>query len=262
MTKNNIEVLYQDSQIIAVNKPPGISVTADRTGKMNLLEYLRLQLNSEEKLKIIHRLDKETSGIIILAKDTDAQRKFSQYFETGQVIKIYLAIITGFPSETSGIIDAPIGENRKNAQMMEVDFKNGKEAQTKWELVANFTGCSLIAARPLTGRTHQIRVHFHYAGMPLAVDPLYGSNKAIMLSSFKADYRLGKYEEEKPLIDRLTLCAYELKIENLELIAPLEKKFKAAIKMLTKYNPKGQDAFIEKDNFNRLMNSQHLLLKI
>ena len=173
---------------------------------------------------------------MILAKNTDAQRKFSEYFEKGQVRKIYLALITGSPSEKTGIIDAPLTQSKKNPQIMEVDLKNGKDAQTQWELLANFGSISLLAARPLTGRTHQIRVHLQYAGMPLAIDPLYGQNQAIMLSSFKADYKLGKYEEEKPLIDRLTLCAYELEIESLHLVAPLEKKFKATIKMLTKYN--------------------------
>ncbi len=262
MAKDDIEILYEDQQIIAVNKPAGISVTADRSGKMNLLDFLQIQRKDKEKLKLVHRLDKDTSGIMILAKNTDAQRKFSESFEKGQVRKIYLALITGSPLEKTGIIDASIGESRKNSQLMQVDPKKGKDAQTKWELLANFGSISLIAARPITGRTHQIRVHFHYAGMPLAVDPLYGSNQVIMLSSFKADYRLGKFEEEKPLIDRLTLCAYELEIENLHFVAPLEKKFKATIKMLTKYNPNGQDAFVDKQNFNRLLESKPLPLEI
>ncbi|MCX5633197.1 MAG: RNA pseudouridine synthase [Phycisphaerae bacterium] len=262
MAKDNIEIIYEDQQIIAINKPAGISVTADRTGKMNLIDFLQIKRKEEQDLKIVHRLDKGTSGIMILAKNTDAQRKFSEYFEKGQVRKTYLAIITGLPSEKTGMIDAPIMQGKKNSQIMEVDFKKGKDAQTKWELLANFGNISLIAARPITGRTHQIRIHFQYAGMPLAIDPLYGQNQAIMLSSFKANYKLGKYEEEKPLIDRLTLCAYQLEIENLHLIAPLEKKFKATIKMLTKYNPNGLDAFVEKDNLNRLLDSQPLLLQI
>jgi 23S rRNA-/tRNA-specific pseudouridylate synthase len=199
---------------------------------------------------------------MLLAKNTDAQRKFSEYFEKGQVRKIYLAFIANSPSEKTGIIDAPIMQSRKNSQIMQVDLKKGKDAQTKWELVADFGSVSLVAARPLTGRTHQIRVHLQYAGMPLAVDPLYGQNQAIMLSSFKADYRLGKYEEEKPLIDRLTLCAYELQVENLQLVAPLEKKFKATIKMLTKYNSRGQEAFIKEENFSRLLDAKPLLVEL
>ncbi|MGA2915063.1 MAG: RNA pseudouridine synthase [Sedimentisphaerales bacterium] len=262
MAKDNIEIIYENRQIIAVNKPAGISVTADRTGKMNLLDYLEIQRKDEQELKIVHRLDKDTSGIMILAKDTDAQRKFSEYFEEGRGRKIYLALVTGLPSEPTGMIDAPIMQGKKNSQIMEVDLKKGKDAQTKWELLANFGIYSLIAARPITGRTHQIRVHFQHAGMPLAIDPLYGSNQAIMLSSFKAGYKLGKYEEEKPLINRLTLCAYQLEIENLHLIAPLEKKFKATIKMLTKYNPKGPAAFVNDQNFQKLLNSEPLLLEI
>lgn len=262
MAKNNIEIIYEDQQIIAVNKPAGISFASDRTGKINLIDFLQIRRNKEQKLKIVHQLDKDTSGIMILAKNTDAQRKLSEYFEKGQVRKIHLALITGSPSEKTGMIDAPIMQSKKNSQIMEVDLKKGKDAQTKWELLANFGSISLIAARPITGRTHQIRVHLQYAGMPLAIDPLYGQNQAVMLSSFKADYKLGKFSEEKPLIDRLTLCAYELEMENLHLVAPLEKKFKATIKMLTKYNPHGPDAFTKEQNFKRLLDSQPLLLEI
>jgi 23S rRNA pseudouridine955/2504/2580 synthase/23S rRNA pseudouridine1911/1915/1917 synthase len=127
---------------------------------------------------------------------------------------------------------------------------------------------SLLAVRPLTDREHQIQAHLQYANMPLAIDVLDGQNQVIMLSSFKANYKLAKYAEEKPLINRLTLCAYELQIEDftdggpLHLVAPLEKKFKATIKMLTKYNPHGQAAFNNEENFKRLLDSQPLLLQI
>jgi RluA family pseudouridine synthase len=268
MAKNSIEIIYEDDRLVAINKPAGISVTYDRSGKVNLIDYLRKQRKDRQNLKIVHRLDKDTSGIMLLAKNTDTQRKLSEYFEKGQIRKIYLALITGSPREQVGMIDAPLMQSRKNPEKIQVDLKKGKDAQTKWELIADFGSLSLLAARPETGRTHQIRVHLQYAGMPLAIDPLYGQNQAIMLSSFKADYKLGKYEEEKPLIDRLTLCAYELQIEDfadgraLLLIAPLEKKFKATIKMLTKYNPNGPAAFVKEENFNRLLDSQPLLLQI
>jgi 23S rRNA pseudouridine1911/1915/1917 synthase len=266
MAKNRVETIYEDQQIVAVNKPSGISVAVDRTGKTNLLDFLQHQ--RKEKLKIIHELDKEASGIIILAKNTDAQKKMSQYFENGRAKIIYLAFVAVTGLDKTGIIDAPLGEDFKNHQKMRVDLKHGTEAQTKWQLLADFGGISLIAALPAAGMADQIRVHLPYAGMPLAIDSLYGSNQEIMLSNFKRDYRLGKYAEEKPLIDRLTLCAYELTIENyqdgkeLRLVAPLEKKFKATVKMLTKYNANGLEAFVEKENFNRLVNSEPLILDI
>ncbi|MDD5135280.1 MAG: pseudouridine synthase [Phycisphaerae bacterium] len=268
MAKNRVETIYEDGQIVAVNKPSGINVAIDGTGKINLLDFLQKQRKDKEKLKIVHDLDKDASGIVILAKNTDAQKKMAQYFENGQVRNIYLAFVAAAGLERTGIIDAPLGEDFKKKQKIYVDLKHGKDAQTKWQTLADFGSISLVAVRPVTDITHQIQVHMHYAGMPLAIDPLYGQGEPIMLSSFKYSYRLGKFAEEKPLIDRLTLCDYELIIENypddkeLRLIAPLEKKFKATVKMLTKYNTSGIEAFVEEETFNRLVNAEALILEI
>ena len=267
-----METIYEDSSIAAINKPAGISVANDRVGKASLVDLLQIQRKDEKKLKIIHQLDKETSGIIVLAKDADSQRKMSQHFESGQVRMIYLALTTSGGVEKSGIIDVPLSEDPKNQQKMRVDLKHGKPtlpAQTKWQILAEFSGISLLAIQPITDRTHQIRVHLQHSGIGLVIDPLYGRDEAIMLSNFKPGYRLSKYAEEKPLIERLTLCAYQLEIENyfedgkkLGLIASLEKKFKATVKMLTKYNAGGQKAFVNEENFTRLINAEPLILDI
>jgi len=268
MAKNRVETIYEDGQIVAVNKPSGMSVAVDGTGKTSLIDFLQKQRKDKEKLKTVHQLDKDASGIVILAKNTDAQKKVSQYFENGQVRNIYLAFVAWTGLERTGVIDAPLGEDFKKKQKIYVDLKHGKDAQTKWQTLADFGSISLIAVLPITDITHQIQVHLQHAGMPLAIDPLYGQNDGIMLSSFKYSYRLGKYAEEKPLIDRLTLCAYEIRIENyqdgkeLRLIAPLEKKFKATVKMLTKYNNNGPEAFVEEETFNRLINAEALILDI
>ncbi len=262
MAKERIEILYQDSDIIAVNKPAGVSVTHDRSGKDDLIEVLQRETR-EEDLRIIHRLDKDTSGIILVAKNKEAQSKFCSLFEESNVKKTYLALVTGCPESATGEIDALIIQSDKDPRRMEVNSKKGKEAKTRWQLLANFGSISLLAVRPITGRTHQIRVHFSHAGMPLAIDPLYGTNEPLMLSSFKHGYKLSRNaEKEIPLIERLTLCAYQLEIENHHFIAPLEKKFKAAVKMLTKYNPKGLAAFVNDQNFQRLLNAEPLLLDI
>ncbi|MEN6385808.1 MAG: RNA pseudouridine synthase [Phycisphaerales bacterium] len=247
---------------MAINKPPGVSVTHDRGGADSLVEILQKKPGLEDIL-VIHRLDKDTSGIMIFAKNAEAHRRYCQLFEEkSQVRKIYLAIVTGRPDTDKGEIDAGLMQSKKDALKMAVDLKKGKESQTRWQVLADYGRLSLVAARPLTGRTHQIRVHFQYAGFPLAIDPLYSGNEPIMLSTYKAKYRLGKFAEEKPLIERLTLCAYELDIENHQFIAPVEKKFKATIKMLTKYNSKGPSAFLNQQNFEEILSSKPLTLDI
>lgn len=255
-----MEIIYQDEKIIAINKPAGISVTHDRSGGEDLIEVLQKQTGIED-LRIIHRLDKDTTGIMLVAKNKDAQTQYCTLFEESKVKKTYLAFVNGKPDGLSGKIDAPISQTR-DQRKMQIDLKKGKEAQTAWQLLADFGSISLLAARPLTGRTHQIRVHFDHAGFPLAIDPLYSLNTPIMLSSFKTNYRLGKFAEEKPLIERLTLCAYELEIENHHFIAPLEKKFKATLKMLTKYNSNGTAAFVKDQTFEQLLSSKPLSLDI
>jgi len=256
-----MEIIYQDNDIIAIDKPAGVSVTHDRGGNESIIEKIQRKPGFENTL-VVHRLDKDTSGIMVLARNADSHRRYCQLFEESKVKKTYLALVTGIPDGTTGEIDAPLMQDKHNALKTAVDMKKGKESQTRWQLLADFGRLSLVAARPLTGRTHQIRVHFQYAGFPLAIDPLYSGSEPIMLSSYKSKYRLGKFAEEKPLIERLTLCAYELEIENHHFIAPVEKKFKATIKMLTKYNSKGHSAFLNEKNFNEILNNQPLSLEI
>ncbi len=256
-----MEIIYQDKDILAIDKPAGVSVTHDRGGSESIIEKLQRMPGFEDTL-VVHRLDKDTSGIMVLARNPDSHRRYCQLFEESKVKKTYLALVTGIPDGNTGEIDAPLMQDKRDVMKMSVDMKKGKESQTRWQLLADFGRLSLVAARPLTGRTHQIRVHFQYAGFPLAIDPLYSSNEPIMLSSFKSKYRLGKFAEEKPLIERLTLCAYELEIENHHFIAPVEKKLKATIKMLTKYASKGPTAFLNEKNFNEILNNQPLSLEI
>ncbi len=280
MSKTKVEVIYQDSSILVINKPSGVSVTADRTGADELLDLLAVELEAQAvgELRLVHRLDKDTSGVMILAKNIEAQRRFTGYFEDRCVKKTYLALVNGLVSEPQGIIDAPVAALEKKPGLMRIDTKVGKKAVTEWKLLADFGAIALLAVNPLTGRTHQIRVHLASAGMPLAIDPMYGSSSPLLLSDHKADYKLGKFQIEKPLIERLTLHAYQLEFlqqtqtviheqpaipakagtQPHYFVAPLDKKFKAAIKMLTKYNPKGPMAFLNQDDFDKIINGQKI----
>ena len=266
MPGTKVEIIYTDNDIIVVNKPAGVSVTRDRTGAGRLTNILTEQLGSESagRLRLVHRLDKDTSGVMILAKTKDSQSLFSGYFAKRLVTKTYLALVAGVLSNRQGTINAPLAPNRKKPELMCVNQKKGKEAVTEWRLLADFGSIALLSVRPLTGRTHQIRVHLAGIGLPLAIDRLYGSSRPILLSDFKPHYRLGKGKTEKPLMERLTLHAYQIQLteppSNLPdcFIAGLDKKLAATIKMLTKHNPNGPDAFINQDNFSKIINTRKI----
>jgi RluA family pseudouridine synthase len=276
-----IEIIYEDGDILVINKPSGVSVTADRSGGPQLVELLTGQLGPQQanQLRLIHRLDKDTSGVMILARNRQAQSRFTSCFEKRLVKKTYLALVTGPVPGREGSINAPLSHSRKKPQLMCIDRKRGKEAVTNWKLLADFGSIALLAVSPLTGRTHQIRIHLPSIGLPLAIDPLYGNSKPLYLSDFKPAYRLGKNRTEKPLIDRLTLHAYQIEAplssdsvipaqagiqEESQsdrpdcFIACLDKKFAATLKMLTKHNPKGTDAFANPAAFSKIMNIQRL----
>ncbi len=261
MPKAAIEIIYQDDDILVVNKPAGVPVTRDRKGACQLIDFLAGQLGTQisSRLRLVHRLDKDTSGVMLLAKNVEAQTKFSGYFERKLVKKIYLAIVAGIVPGRQGAINASLTHSRKNPALMCIARKKGKAAISNWQLLADFGPVALLVVRPLTGRTHQIRVHLTSIGLPLAIDPLYGSNSPLFLSDFKSVYRLGKFQAEKPLIERLTLHAYQLIVPAEAgnrpscFVARLDKKFAACIKMLTKYNSKGPDAFVNSGDYSKIL---------
>jgi len=266
MSKAKVEIIYQDDGIIVINKPAGVSVTKDRSGKEQLTDILAGQIDKQlcGQLRLIHRLDKDTSGVMILAKNIEAQTQFTSYFEKREIKKTYLALVSGIVRGREGTIDAPLLPDPKEPQLMRITSRKGKETVTDWRLLADFGLLSLLAVTPLTGRTHQIRVHLASIGLPVAIDPLYGSSRPILLSDFKSDYRLGIGQIERPLIERLTLHAYQIVIPAEAgiqpdcFIAQLDKKFTATLKMLTKYNRLGPAAFINPDDFSRILDGDRL----
>jgi len=240
MAQNEIKIIHEDADKLLINKPAGVSVTADRSGAADIRQLLSRQAGRDLNLRLVHRLDKDTSGVMLLAKTLAAQSFYSRCFAKHQARKVYVAIIRGQLPREQGFITAPICKSDK-IQTVRIDSWRGKKAKTYYRVLLPMGSLTLIAAMPITGRTHQIRIHLAHKGFPLAIDPLYADSAPLYLSSFKSNYKLSRYQEEPPLIDRLTLHAYQLMIPGgpekpMEtFVASLDKKFAATVKMLAKY---------------------------
>lgn len=245
-----IDIVYEDDSVVVVTKPAGLASIPGRGESSCLLEdlghYLKLPTSgdADPRLRVVHRLDKDTSGVMLFAKTLDAQRHLSHQFQNNTVRKEYIALVLGTPATSEGVIDAPIEPDRQRVGAMKVD-KRGKPALTAWKIEETFRGVTLVRAFPRTGKTHQIRVHLKHIGHPLVVDPLYGAppsdkGEGLFLSAYKRDYRLGKWANEKPLIGRLTLHAERLTVtlpsgQPQTFEAPIPKDLAATLKMLRKY---------------------------
>ncbi|MBK8506621.1 MAG: RluA family pseudouridine synthase [Saprospiraceae bacterium] len=206
--KNQSKIIYHDQEIIIVNKTAGIATVADRFDAH--LPYLLKWLNQQfGPTFTVHRLDTNTSGLICFARNPEEQKRLSLAFENRIVTKRYKAITLGTPQPEVGIIDAPIFKSETSNQV--TISPKGKNAITHYNVEATFGSFSLVDLWIETGRTHQIRVHLMHIGNPLLVDPLYGTQDTFFLSSIKSNFR-GDRTEERPLLSRTPLHAYELTI--------------------------------------------------
>jgi 23S rRNA pseudouridine1911/1915/1917 synthase len=234
--------ISENENWIALNKPSGLLSIPDREGKEISMKVLLKEKYGE--IFTVHRLDKETSGLIIFAKNPEAHKYLSRQFEERHTRKIYLGLVNGSLPDKAGSIDAPIGEHpAKNGTM--IVHRKGKDALTDYEVLEDFGVYSWVQFRIHTGRTHQIRVHAKEAGHPVVCDPLYGDGKPVLLSSLKLKkFKLSKdQEEERPLLNRLALHAHLLSFmdsnnEPIELEAAIPKDLKALLQQLTKWKRK------------------------
>jgi 23S rRNA pseudouridine1911/1915/1917 synthase len=174
-----ILVLHQDEDIVVVDKPAGLVVHPaaghrDQTLVNALLFHIRdlSGVGGELRPGIVHRLDKETSGVMVIAKNDDAHRKLTAAWNTDAIRKEYIAIVYGTPRQTKGTIDLPIGRDPRNRKRMAV-VKSGRQAITDYEVIEQLRGVSVVRCRLRTGRTHQIRVHLKHLGHPVVGDPVY-----------------------------------------------------------------------------------------
>lgn len=166
----------------AVDKPPGVAVVPTRTGSADDCLKAHVEKELGGRIWVVHRLDKDTSGVVLFAREAEAHRALSMAFERGQAHKRYLALVEG-RMERAQTIDAPIAAGRKGRMRIARAGEQGKPSQTRVRALQLFADASLVEAEPLTGRTHQIRVHLAHAGHPLLVDPLYGKEPPVKLGA-------------------------------------------------------------------------------
>jgi 23S rRNA pseudouridine1911/1915/1917 synthase len=239
LAKFDCAIPFEDDALIAISKSSGLLVIPDRYNHAApcLSDFLKDEFGS---IFVVHRLDRETSGVVVFAKTAEAHQQLNEEFENRKVEKQYLAIVRGIPAQETGIINLPIGEHRHTTGRMTVDFRRGKDSATEYTVLERFDGYAFIDVRPKTGRTHQIRVHLQEIGLPIVCDPFYGDGSPFLLSSIKRGYRV-KGDEERPLLARTALHAAMLVIqhpvtnEKIEISSEMPKDMQAVLKSMRKY---------------------------
>ena len=246
--RDRLIVLHVSPGLVAIDKPAGLATIPGRGETDSVLEQLARQLGlpfageADPRVRVVHRLDKETSGVLLFALDRATQQHLSHQFQNNTIEKEYLALVRGKPRDDSGVIDAPLAPHPTNSRRMSVVKHRGRPARTEWRVEESFRGFTVLRCFPKTGKTHQIRVHLAHVGLPLAIDPLYASAStgSIFLSEFKRDYRPARGQTERPLISRLTLHAHRLTLRDasnqlITVEAPLPKDFRALLNQLRRH---------------------------
>jgi 23S rRNA pseudouridine1911/1915/1917 synthase len=251
-----IEVVYEDDTLTVVNKPPGI-VTHPAKGNWQgtLVNAIQFHYNSlstlagENRPGIVHRLDRDTTGLLVVAKNDQAHRRLALQFERREVHKEYLALVYGVPQRDSDYIERPIGFHPLTREKMAIRSleDGGRPASTYYEVAERFCGYALVRCMPKTGRTHQIRLHLTHIGHPIVADKAYSGRNRLTLGELRAQERreipAGEFDPASVLIDRQALHAHFLHFTHpstgqpIELTASLPDDMDRTLRTLRMYSP-------------------------
>jgi 23S rRNA pseudouridine1911/1915/1917 synthase len=208
-------VVYEDNDLVVVDKPAHLVVhpaPGHKSGTLAnalLARYPDLPVDEDGRPGIVHRLDKDTSGLLIVAKNEPARRHLQAQFKEGQVKKVYLALVEGAVEPSSGIIDAPLARDARSRKRMAVASRGGRSAVTEYRVLEQLSGFTLLEVRPRTGRTHQVRVHLAFVGHPVVGDKVYGRRKQSLdigrqfLHAHRLGLRQPSSEEQLQLVSEL-----------------------------------------------------------
>lgn len=239
--------LWEGPGVLAVDKPSGVAVETERGQderplKAALLHRLRSQLGPDVLLprpRIVHRLDKDTTGVLLVATTRQALQELTRQLEAHEMRKEYLALVLGRVGEDSGVVDLDVVDKHAPSSKRAA---TAQPARTRWEVAERFSTHTLVRAWPETGRQHQIRQHLASLGHPLAVDADYGGGKSLLLSTLKRRGFRSKGDEERPLLARLSLHAHRLTFTPpgasapVTVEAPVPDDLEVALKQLRRWD--------------------------
>jgi 23S rRNA pseudouridine955/2504/2580 synthase len=230
-------IIYEDNAIIAINKPPFIASLHERLDT-NIQSIIQLVKDVNPDYALCHRLDRETSGVMLVAKNAEAYRDVAIQFEKRTIKKIYHAVVSASVALDNLVVDLPLYTDSK--RRVQISKKSGKPSLTIFNTIKQYKHFSLLACEPQTGRLHQIRVHAASQNLPLVCDELYGG-KVPELSLIKRKVKYGADETNKPMMSRVALHAFSISFDSpdkgpVSVNAPYPKDFNVLIKLLDKYD--------------------------
>jgi 23S rRNA pseudouridine955/2504/2580 synthase/23S rRNA pseudouridine1911/1915/1917 synthase len=240
MKNKSLDLIFEDDDIIVLSKASGMFSIPDRWKKdaPNLYTILN---DKYGKIFTVHRLDRDTSGVMIFAKNAEAHKHLNQQFQEHTIKKLYHVVVAGNVPQDEIKIDIPLMENPSKPGIT-MPTMRGKESLTIMRIMEKYSGATLVECELVTGRHHQIRVHCAAIGHPLLVDDLYGTATEFFISSIKRKFKLKKQTDEKPIISRITMHAKSIEFKHpktneiVSFVSEYPKDFRALLQVLKKYS--------------------------